>query len=216
MLRSPLGSLLDLARSLIFETSDAAPPSTETGLGPLAAGDDDASSTLLPDLPDVVILEIVGGLQLSDAHAFCRSCRSIAAIVAESVGARLSAQFERTVRHFPRQVVASVPGAVWMNVEWIEWQPHWTGSTGYVDNVRRSDLPGNPFRCARDAHGRLMLLMRLQSDVAVLFQRYTDSVSTWAFASRTLPIGGCRLSDSMVARLALWLANDYADPSPLV
>ena len=62
-----------------------------------------------------------------------------------------------------------------------------------------------------DTYGRLALLMRRRKDVAVLSQRYTDHKMTWIFTSDTVPTGGCRLCTSMVARLALWLAHDFAD-----
>lgn len=77
--------------------------------------------------------------------------------------------------------------------------------------VQPKDIPGHPFKCCRAPDDRLTILMCRNEDVAVLFQRYTDDANTWAFASKTLPIGGCRLSQSMAARLALSFAYDYAD-----
>lgn len=159
-------------------------------------------------LPDCV-LELVADtrLGLRDSLSLCCTCRAIHLVLAASCSERKGRHYERVLRHFPVHVIGAVPMSILLDLEWIEFDPRWMGSTGYVDRVRVSDLPGRPFRCSRDAHGRLMLLMRRETDVAVLFQRYADSNAIWVFASRTLPIGGCRLDESMVARMALWLTS---------
>ena len=163
-------------------------------------------------VPDCVLEAIAReGLGLRDALSLCCTCRTVHDATATVCRTRLVAHDENVLRHFPAHVIGSVPMSVWLDVEWVEFDPKWMGSTGYADRVHHGDLRGGPFKCSRDTHGRLMLLMRRETDVAVLFQRYIDLNATWALASSTLPIGGCRLSESMVARMALWLAHDYAD-----
>ena len=165
-------------------------------------------------LPDDVLEDISRRLTLVDALAWRCTCRTATRAVGEACEARMKTQYDTVIRHFPVHVLRSLPMAVWYQVEWIDCDPKWLGNTGYIDNVEPIELPGGPFKCCYDPHGRLALLLRRRKDIAVLFQRYTDHTSTWAFASKTLPIGGCRLSESMVARLALWLSHEYADFRP--
>lgn len=162
-------------------------------------------------LPDVVLEDISQRLELLDAVALQCTCPALLRAIRIACHDRVKKQFDTVIRHFPSHVVRSLPMVVWLQVEWIDFDASWVGNTDYIDKVEPADLPGGPYKCCQDTYGRLALLLRRRDDVAVLFQRYTDQSSTWAFASKTLPIGGCRLSQSMVARLALWLAHDYAD-----
>lgn len=165
-------------------------------------------------IPDVVLEDICNRLLLMDALALRCTCRSIQLTVGPTCDRRVRMQFDTVIRHFPAHVIKSVPMAVWLTVEWIDFNSAWLGSTGYLDNVDVNDLRGVPYKCCYDDFHRLALLIRRNRDIAVLFQRYTDDMETWVFASKTLPIGGCRLSASMVARLALWMSHDYAKFSP--
>ena len=163
------------------------------------------------EFPDVILCMFLDHTKLRDALALNCTCRCINDAIRSSCRERMDVQFERIVSHFPAHVQSSVPMAVWLDLEWIEFRRKWMGSTGYIDRVNPKEVPGHPFKCCRDSYGRLTVLMRRKNDVAVLFQRYTDDTRVWVFASKSLPIVGCRLSDSMAARLALWLAYDYAD-----
>ena len=169
------------------------------------------TSSLVENLPAVLLGVIGEQLPLIDALAWHCVCKAVMTATQETCSVRKERQYETIVRRFPAFVVDSLPTSVWMEVEWIDFDARWLGSTGYIDGVAATDISGSPFKCCYDSHGRLALLMRRREDVAVLFQRYYDSTLTWVFASNTLPIGGCRLSTSMVARMALWLAHDYAD-----
>lgn len=173
----------------------------------------DSPLSTFESLPDVLVVDMCRWLSLMDAMAVCRASRTLAAAIRALCQERIMVQYDQVIRHFPDHIVDSVPKAVWFHVEWISWKPCWLGNTGYVDNVKPAELTGTPFKCCRDEYGRLALLMRRKRDVAVLFQRFSEDSNVWVFASRTLPIGGCRLSESMVARLALWLSHDYADYS---
>ena len=164
----------------------------------------------LMSLPDALLENICNRLTLLDVLAMRCSSRTFVSALADVCNARVTAQYEKVIRYFPIHVIGSLPMRVWFDVEWVEFDARWLGCMGYLDRVQPCDIPGCPFKCCRDSHGRLALLMRRKKDVAVLFQRYTDLDTTWAFASKTLPIGGCPLSDSMVARLALWLSHEYA------
>ena len=148
----------------------------------------------LLSLPDSLVEHIASSLlELRSALALCCTCRSVHRTTAATCTARLLVHNELVLHHFPLHVIRCVPMSVWLQVEWIPFDPKWHGSTGYVDRVETHDIPGGPFKCSRDEHGRLMLLMRRKADVAVLFQRYSDSDASWAFTSHTLPIGGgCR------------------------
>lgn len=166
---------------------------------------------VLAALPHEILHLVADNSGLVDALAFCCVCRVTNAALGKTCAFRLQLQEDGVMSCFPEHVRRSVPMRVWLQFSWIDFSPKWLGSTGYVDGVKHSDVIGSPFKCSRDIYGRLVLLMRRQRDVAVLFQRYTDTNAVWAFASNSLPISGCRLSDSMAARLALWLAQDYAD-----
>ena len=91
-------------------------------------------------------------------------------------------------------------------MEWTTFQSGWMGSTDYIDRVSANSM-GSSFLCCFDMHKRLVLLMKREADVAVLFQRYTDCSATWVFASLTLPIGGRRLSEEMADFLNGWLTS---------
>ena len=162
-------------------------------------------------LPDTLLDFIGNQLSLCDLMSTTCTCKTINKALKVQCSHRLKKQYNDVISYFPLHVIGSVPLCVLLDLEWVDFQPQWIGSTGYIDNVRPSDIYGHPFKCCIDSYGRLAILMRRKTDVAVLFQRYTDSSTTWAFASASLPIGGCRLTDSMVAKLALWLAHDYAD-----
>jgi len=162
-------------------------------------------------LPDEVIEHISYHCQLIDTLALGCTCSTVMLAIRKVCLERKSIQYDTVIRHFPLHIIGSVPMLVWNQVEWINFNINWIGYTDYIDRIEHADIPGSPFKCCYDTYGRLALILRRKTDVAVLFQRYTDNKTTWTFASKTLPIGGCRLSESMVARLALWLSNDYAD-----
>ena len=162
-------------------------------------------------LPDVIIEDISRRLKIIDALALRCTCQTFLPVVGESCDERVKMQYNTVIQFFPMHVIRSLPMTVWLQVEWIDFDPKWVGSTYYIDNIQHADIRGSPFRCCYDQFGRLALILRRHTDIAVLFQRYTDNINTWTFASKSLPIGGCRLCDSMVARLALWLSHDYAD-----
>lgn len=162
-------------------------------------------------LPDVLLENIGNRLTLANTLAWHSTCRTIKSAVGEACNYRIQKQYDTVMRHFPLYIIRSVPMAIWFELEWIDYNPKWMGSTDYIDNIEPADISGNPFRCCYDTYGRLALILRRENDVAVLFQRHTDKTQTWAFASKTLPIGGCRLSDSMVARLALQLSHPMAN-----
>ena len=162
-------------------------------------------------LPDVILCMIAERTKLRDALAFACACRLTHDALATICRKRLDTQFHNVINHFPEHIIGSLPMDVWLDLEWTEFRLEWMGATDYIDCVKPHDVPGHPFKCCLDMFGRLAVLMRRRNDVAVLFQRYSDETKTWVFASDTLPIGGCRLSDSMVARLSLWLAHEYAD-----
>ena len=166
---------------------------------------------LLIALPDVIIEDISRRMKIIDALALRCTCQTCMSVLGAACNERVKMQYNTVMRFFPMHIIGSLPITVWFQVEWIEFNYKWLGSTDYIDNIEHADIPGSPFRCCYDTFGRLLLILRRQSDVAVLFQRYIDDIETWTFASKTLPIGGCRLCDSMVARLALWLSHDYAD-----
>jgi len=176
-----------------------------------AINNDCDMQSLVTTVPNVLLEEICNRLLLVDALAMSCTCRSANTALHDTCMKRISCQHKEVISHFPVFIISSVPMSVWLDVEWVKFEPKWLGSTHYIDNVQHSDIQGHPFKCCRDSVGRLALLMRRKEDVAVLFQRYIDTNLTWVFASNTLPIGGCRLSESMVARLALWLSHDYAD-----
>ena len=184
----------------------------------LRAGKRDADSeppretpSQLLALPDALLEHIGAHLCLIDALAWRCTCRAMNCSIGEACNRRVDAQHSAVIDYFPDHVFWSLPRAVWYDVEWVDFDPAWMGATGYIDRVTAADLPGRPFKCCRDSYGRLALIMRRKNDVAALFQRYMDSTETWVFASDTLPVGGCRLSESMVARLALWLSRKHAD-----
>lgn len=162
-------------------------------------------------LPDTLFDFIGSKLSLGYLLSMKSICKELNRALETQCSFRLEKQYNDVISHFPLHVIGSVPFCIWLDLEWVDFKPEWLGSTGYIDNVRPSDICGHPFKCCKDSYGRLAILMRRKTDVAVLFQRYIDSSTTWAFASATLPIGGCRLTDSMVAKLTLWLAHDYAD-----
>ncbi len=54
-------------------------------------------------------------------------------------------------------------------------------------------------------YGRLAISIRHQNDVLILFQRYSDSINTWAFGSRTLPIGGRSPDDYISKQIKCWI-----------
>lgn len=84
------------------------------------------------------------------------------------------------------------------------YNPMWLGSTGYFDRVSYENTPSNLF-WSRDQHNRLLIVMMDESkNIVVLFQRYSDNVMTWMFASRNLPIGGNRLDMKMQKWLQEW------------
>lgn len=68
-------------------------------------------------------------------------------------------------------------------MEWIAYDSKWMGR-GYINNIITNDVQGYPFRCCRDEHGRLVVLMRRRDDVAVLFQRYIVSDATSLFSRK--------------------------------
>ena len=170
-----------------------------------------AQNSLFIELPDVILCNMADTMLLRDALAVCATCGSLKRVLKDICQLRFTTQMQNVVRHFPYHVIASVPMTIWLDIEWTDFRNEWMGDTDYIDRVSHKDFHGHPFKCCRDDYGRLVLLMRRKADVAVLFQRYTDDTMTWTFASNTLPIGGCRLNNSMVARLSLWLAYDYAD-----
>ncbi len=165
-------------------------------------------------LPDEILCTIAERTKLRDALAFACTCRITHDALTPPCRKRLDEQLKNVINYFPEHIIGSLPMSVWLDLEWTEFRLKWVGTTNYIDGVKPHDVPGHPFKCCRDTYGRLAVLMRRQTDVAVLFQRYSDETDTWVFASDTLPIGGCRLSDSMVARLSLWLAHEYADFGP--
>ena len=154
-------------------------------------------------LPDV-LLEIMGNnLVLTDVLALKCACGALRVVLRASVAARVEKQYESVIRHFPLHVVGSIPLFMWFQVEWIMYRPHWMGSTDYLDNVDAREIPDDSVRCCYDEYQRIALLFRRGDDVVVLFQRYSEDCYTWAFASKTLPIGGLRLdSDWLLARLS--------------
>ena len=172
---------------------------------------DPKNITNLNSLPDEVIEHISYNCQLIDTLALGCTCSTVMLAIRKVCIERKSIQYDTVIRHFPLHIIGSIPMLVWIQVEWINFNINWLSCTCYIDRIEHADIPGSPFKCCYDTHGRLVLILRRKTDVAVLFQRYTDNKNTWTFASKTLPIGGCRLSESIVARLALWLSNDYAD-----
>lgn len=145
-------------------------------------------------------------LTLYDTIAFRATCRDIFTVL-ENTRTRVRVVSPAALS-FPPYVRARIPRVVWADLEFVTFRAHWVGDTAYVDGVQSIDVPGHPFRWSRDEWGRLMVLMRIGVHVVVLFQRYRDTQDVWAFASRTLPIGGARLTDdTMVTSLKRWLTH---------
>jgi hypothetical protein len=165
-------------------------------------------------LPDVILCMIAERTKLCDALSFACTCRLTRDALTTLCRTRLDTQLHNVINHFPDHIIDSLPMHVWLDLEWTEFRLEWMGTTDYIDCVTPRDVPGHPFKCCLDMYGRLAVLMRRQNDVAVLFQRYSDETNTWVFASDTLPIGGRRLSDTMVARLSLWLTHECVDFHP--
>ena len=75
----------------------------------------------------------------------------------------------------------------------IEWRPDFLGSTDYIDRIRPADMGDNPIMVGEDNYRRPFVTFRLTRKsenederqkpmLSTLFQRYTDSTHTWAFA----------------------------------
>lgn len=165
---------------------------------------------LVENLPAVLLGSMGEQLSLIYALAWHCTCKTVMTATQEMCLARKIRQYETVVRFFPTVVVDSFPMSVWMEVEWIDFDARWLGITGHIDRVAPNDISGSPFKCCYDTYGRLVLLMRRREDVAVLFQ-LDDHTMSWILASNSLPPGGCRLRTSMVARMALSLAHEFAD-----
>ena len=162
-------------------------------------------------LPEVLLEKISDQLSIVDALAWSQTSCTIMSIIHDSCKKRVVKQHKTVIWHFPIHIIESVPMTVWFEIEWIDFNPKWIGNTNYIDNIKYSDILGGPFKCCYDTYGRLALIFRRQKNVAVLFQRYRYNHEDWVFASETLPIGGCRLSESMVAHLAIFLSVKEAD-----
>ena len=97
----------------------------------------------------------------------------------------------------------------------LPWDDHFLGGTQYIDGVRFRDLEGHTARIGEDAYGRPFVVFamhrrrRAENDddpvvrTHVLFQRYTKSAFTWAFAC-TGPFGGALDEDKGDAVAALF------------
>lgn len=169
-----------------------------------------SDENILVNFPEVLLEKISDQLSIVDALAWSQTSHTIMSAIHDSCKKRVVKQHKVVIWHFPVHIIESVPMTVWFEIEWIDFNPKWMGDTDYIDNIKHSDILGGSFKCCYDTYGRLALIIRRQNDVAVLFQRYTNDNEHWVFASETLPIGGCRLSDSMVARLAIWSSPKYA------
>ena len=171
----------------------------------------DSESVNIQILPDVLLCNIVYFLTICDTVSLLFVCRTIYDGIQSTYCERVKYQYENTIRFFPMHIIGSLPMSVWLDLEWTEFQAHWMGSTDYIDGIDFNDIQGHPFKCCRDPYNRLAIVMRQKKNIVVLFQRYSDESHTWVFASKTLPIGGSRLSETMVARLVLWLCDDDAN-----
>lgn len=162
-------------------------------------------NTAILSLPDVLFEMIGNDLALTDALAFKCTCNTFRVLLEASTATRVKNQYESVIRHFPLHVVGSIPLFIWFKVEWVTYKSHWMGSTDYLDNVDAKEISDDSVKCCYDEYQRLALLFRRGDDVVVLFQRYSNECYTWTFASKTLPVGGCRLdsdSDWLLARLS--------------
>jgi hypothetical protein len=70
----------------------------------------------------------------------------------------------------------------------MAWKSHFLGSTDYIDSIQYDDLDGNPVMLGVDCYKRPFIVFVLVHNTTgrrklnVLFQRYTDTDRTWAFA----------------------------------
>ncbi len=97
----------------------------------------------------------------------------------------------------------------------LEWNPGFLGSTHYIDGIRRADLGDNPVMVGEDNFRRPFVTFRLtrkseKEDVNgkpmrvhhlhTLFQRYTDSPCTWAFAGCGIMCGSLHEDNQEIMR----------------
>ena len=97
----------------------------------------------------------------------------------------------------------------------LEWKDRFLGSTDYIDGVSVSDLENHPAMLGEDIYGRAFVALRVivgdTPQCVVIFQRYTDSIGTWAFAGHHVPISGS-LHSHNVAYLQELLGKSQSTP----
>ena len=124
--------------------------------------------------------------------------------ILKSNKARLLSHSKQICETFPVFIIGALHPKVFWNMHFEKYNPMWLGSTGYFDRVSYENTESNLF-WSRDQHDRLLIVMMDESkNVVVLFQRYSNNVMTWTFASRNLPIGGNRLDMKMQKWLEEW------------
>ena len=155
-------------------------------------------------MPWDILHKVAVQLNLTAMLALGCTCRRVMESMRHVCKERVKHQTDEVIERFPSHIRSSIPLRVWLDVDWIEFDPKWLRPSGF--RIPRRQIVGHPFKCCYDTFGRLALVMRRAEDVAVLFELCGGE---WAFASRLFNYPA-RLSESMVARLALALAYKYA------
>ena len=154
-------------------------------------------------LNDDLVRHTFEWLQRSDVFVFLVVCTRFARLA----HALLKPHIERVVSLFPCIVIGALPPKCFWNMEEIAFVQRWLGSTGYIDGARASELP-HDFSYGVDVYGRSFVAIKKRSDVVVLFQRYSNTRTTWVFGSLRVPCGGKRLDDTTALALREWVDDE--------
>ena len=160
----------------------------------------------IENIPHDILEIICSKLSIMDTLSI-RKTNKFFTVLKAICNKRIAMQYEQVIRNFPNHILEKLPGAIWIDLEWIDFNDKWINNDNFI-KIEKDDVLGHPFKYCRDTHGRLMLIMRRKEDVAVLYQ---CDLHTWKLVCPTLPSNGCKLSESMVANISLSLSYTYAD-----
>ena len=117
--------------------------------------------------------------------------------------------------HYPPRIAALFGGiGTMLTLPKIRWESHFEGATQYIDGIRSDDLDEHPVMLGVDNYARPFVVFCAEHQVqgkkaaVVLFQRYSDSAQTWAFAGHG-PLSGSLHCENTAAMERLFGSDGY-------
>ena len=74
-------------------------------------------------LPDTLFNLIGSKLSLHDLFSIKVICNNLNRALKNQCLFRLKKQYNAVISHFPSHVIGSIPLSVWLDLEWVEFQP---------------------------------------------------------------------------------------------